>query len=197
MASIEKSELRIAVAHELGESLRAKHDQAQVQEHRAAGAEVAAKAVADNIGQLTRLLAEEVEKGLAKGLDVDGVISLVTRYIARAQGIANSQSATEAARKLMAAGMVAGLREALKGPVAAIAAEQRKIDSLKAKAAAGLRSFSADVDEGREQPKPEAVPEPEPEPMAAAAPKKTTKRKSRKKAPTKSPPTVSNGLSHS
>lgn len=174
MANIEKAGLKIATAHELGETLRAKHDAAQVQEQRAAGGERASTTVAKNIEQLTTLLASEIAKGLPDDKSADGIVSFVTRYLARAQGIANSMASTEGARKVMAAGMVAAFREALKAPAAMIAAEQRKAEAATVKAEAGKRSFSADVDET----KPEATPAPSP---------KKAKRKSRKKTARKPP----------
>lgn len=146
MANQEKAELKIETASELATALRAKLNAAAVQEQRAAGGEAVCRKLDQSLRGLLDRLDADCDEGWSKLTDPAELKRFVARYVDRARGIVANAGATEGARKVMASGMVAAFREAVKTPEAMIAAEARKAGAAESKAAEGKRTFSADVD---------------------------------------------------
>lgn len=130
--NVEKAQIKIGTAHEIGVHLDDMLEAAEAQVYRQEGAAMALKqAIGPIVG-----LAEHVKKDLTEGkLDEFGELGLkvseyVIRYINRAAGAVENLATAAEVGKLKALGKVDGLRDAVKSTKKVMDGERQKVSAF-------------------------------------------------------------------
>jgi len=153
---IDKAEVKILTANEIGASIEDMMEEAQKNEHMYAGAKNALGDAYKNIGNLVDVFKREVEEGTIKFDELrepEKIEGLVRKFIARAMNIVESMQLQAQNSQIGAAGMVAAFTKAMGIPKKVMDVERGKMEAVKAAIEAQLRG---DGDEDLELGRPAA-----------------------------------------
>jgi hypothetical protein len=134
MATIEKAEIKIFTANEIGADLEDMMEQAQKAEHMHEGAKIALADAYKKVNALADYLHKTIEDGELNLAEIDTpekIEGLVRRYIGRCAGVIENLGLMAQNAQLGAAGMVAAYKNAMKAPMKVMEAERKKIDAVK------------------------------------------------------------------
>jgi len=159
--SIDKAEVKILTANEIGASLEDMLEEAQKNEHMYAGAKEALGHAYKNIGQLTEVLKNEIEEGtikLGELREPEQIEGLVRKFIARAMNVVESMQLHAQSSQIGAAGMVAAFTKAMGVPKKVMDVERGKLEAIRAAIQAELDGKGGeDVDLTRPRARPTGV----------------------------------------
>lgn len=134
MATVEKAEVKILTAHDIGADIEDMMEQAQKAEHMHEGAKIALGDAAKKVNVLAEHLKKSIEDGDIKLEEIDSpekIEGLVRKYIARAVNILENLQLMEQNAQIGSAGMVAGYKNAMKAPMKIMEGERKKMEALK------------------------------------------------------------------
>lgn len=148
MATIEKAELKILVANNIGSDIENLLEVAIRHRDQQTGGKQALVAASRSVANLAEHFRKCVEDGEIKldGLEAQEVQALVFRYITRASGIAENMATSAQAQENVADGMIAAYRRAMQVPSKMIAEEQCKKN-------AALAALNNTIEEGEVDPR--------------------------------------------
>jgi hypothetical protein len=147
--AIEKAEIKILTANDIGADIEDMLSQAQKAEHMHEGAKLALGDAAKKVNALAEHFRKSVEDGELKLEELDApekIDGLVRRYIARAVGILENLQSGFQNSQIASAGMVAAYKNAMKAPMKIMEAERRKLEALKSALEEQQKTGDPDVD---------------------------------------------------
>jgi uncharacterized phage infection (PIP) family protein YhgE len=134
MATVEKAEVKILTAHDIGADIEDMMEQAQKAEHMHEGGKLALGDAAKKVNVLAEHLRKSIEDGDIKLEEIDSpekIEGLVRKYIARAVNILENLQLMAQNSQIGSAGMVAGYKNAMKAPMKIMEGERKKMEALK------------------------------------------------------------------
>jgi len=149
MATIEKAEIKIHTANEIGVDLEDMMEQAVKAEHMHEGAKIALADAYKKVNALADHLHKAVEDGDVKLEDLDTVekIEGFTRhYIAHCANVVDSLRLMAQNAQLGSAGMVAAYKNAMKVPMKIMDAERKKLEAVQSVLEAAQAAGEGDVE---------------------------------------------------
>ena len=152
--SIDKAEVKILTANEIGASIEDMLEEAQKNEHMYAGAKTALGDAYKNIGALTDVFKNEVEEGTIKLEELrepEQIEGLVRKFVSRAMNVVETMRLQAQNAQIGSAGMVAAFTKAMGVPKRVMDVERGKMEAVKAAIEAQLRGepLEQDLEVGR------------------------------------------------
>jgi hypothetical protein len=135
MATIDKAEIKILTAIEIGATLEDMLESSQRHENMHAGAKDVLATAYKNIGQLEETLKQEIESGAINFdelKDPNKMQALVRKFIARAMNIVDNMKVNSQNAQIGAAGMVAAYKSAMGVSKKVMDVERGKMEAVKA-----------------------------------------------------------------
>jgi hypothetical protein len=134
MATVEKAEIKILTAHDIGADIEDMMEQARKAEHMHEGAKLALGDASRKVNALADHLKKSIEDGELKLGEVDApqkIEALVRKYIVRAVNLLENLSLIAQNSQIGSAGMVAAYKNAMRAPVKVMEGERKKMEALK------------------------------------------------------------------
>ena len=148
MATVEKAEIKIITANNIGADIEDMLEQARKSEHMHEGGKLALADAAKKVNALTELFIRSVQEGeldLSK-LAPEEIEGLVKRWINRCVGLLENLTLMSQNAQLSAAGMVAAYKNAMKAPMKIMEAERKKMEAIKEAIEEQERTGDPDLD---------------------------------------------------
>lgn len=144
MANVQKSEIKILTANNIGAGLEDLLESAKRNEQQAIGAKMALSDALNKVSAISAVLRKDIEDGAITEehySDLHGVERLIKRYIGRCVGVVDNLATASIASTSLAAGRVSALTKAMDIPKRVIEEESRKakaiVESIEAIKASG------------------------------------------------------------
>jgi len=134
MATLEKAEIKILTAGDIGADIEDMMEQAQKAEHMHEGAKLALGDASRKVNALAEHLKKSIEDGDLKLGEIDSpekIDGLVRKYIVRAVNILENLQLMAQNSQIGSAGMVAGYKSAMRAPMKVMEGERKKMEALK------------------------------------------------------------------
>lgn len=148
MATVEKAEIKIITANNIGADIEDMLEQARKSEHMHEGGKLALADAVKKVNALTELFVRSVNEGeldLSK-LAPEEIEGLVKRWINRCVGLLENLTLMSQNAQLSAAGMVAAYKNAMKAPMKIMEAERKKMEAIKEAIEEQERTGDPDLD---------------------------------------------------
>lgn len=149
MATIEKAEIKILTANNIGADIEDMLEQAKKAEHMHEGGKIALADAAKKVNALTELFVRSVKEGeidLSKNMEPEQIEGLVKRWINRCVGLLENLMLVSQNAQLSSAGMVAAYKNAMKAPMKVMEAERKKMEAVKAAIEEQQKTGDPDLD---------------------------------------------------